>query len=773
MRWSAWTMLLAIAVGAGAAGVSGELNPVRTHPHGSAATPIDAVIVKFRSASHSAQVAQVRPAQERIAAVMARTGLTLRAARPITEALHVIRVQPAGTGEPIAATLERLRADPEVEYAELDQRRYPHAMPNDALFSEQWYLQQSSATTPSAVDAVTAWDTTTGGTGIVIADLDTGVRFEHPDLQWAGSGGRLLPGYTFISDTFVANDGDAQDADASDPGDWVTQADLSKPECSGGTAGNSSWHGTRVSGLLGALSNNGTGVAGVTWSAWLLPVRVLGKCGGLDSDIAAGMLWAAGIPVSGVPNNPYPARIENMSLGGTGSCPQLYADVIGQLTAKGVLVVASAGNEGGPVDAPANCAGVAGVAGLRHAGTKVGYSSLGPEVALSAPAGNCVNTTAGAPCLYPITSTTNQGTTTPAADGYTDQVNHPNLGTSFSAPLVSGIAGLMLAVNGNLTSAQLIARLKEGSQPFPQTSPGTVPPPPMCHVPTGPGDVQASECICTLDGRTCGAGMASASGALNAALRPVAAVKVPASVAPGMNVTLDASGSRAACHHTITSYQWMSSDPAHPVTNPAGPSTTVTAPATGTFTVTLTVADDAGKQDPATVIVSSTAATSSAPASAGTNACLTAISVPSPVTVSVSPTSGSLQAGSGTTQSFTATVADTLNTQVTWQVNTTTGGNATVGTISTAGVYAAPATVPSPATVTVTAIALADSTRSASATVTITAPAAAHAPASGGGGGALDVLSVLVLVLAGLASAVLSPYNSRCAASSQGRCARR
>jgi len=233
-------MLLAIAVGAGAAGVSGELNPVRTHPHGSAATPIDAVIVKFRSASHSAQVAQVRPARERIAAVMARTGLTLRAARPITEALHVIRVQPAGTGEPIAATLERLRADPEVEYAELDQRRYPHAMPNDALFSEQWYLQQSSATTPSAVDAVTAWDTTTGGTGIVIADLDTGVRFEHPDLQWAGSGGRLLPGYTFISDTFVANDGDAQDADASDPGDWVTQADLSKPECSGGTAGNSS-----------------------------------------------------------------------------------------------------------------------------------------------------------------------------------------------------------------------------------------------------------------------------------------------------------------------------------------------------------------------------------------------------------------------------------------------------------------------------------------------------------------------------------------------------
>jgi len=779
-------MLMAIAAGAGAAGVNSELNPVRTHPHGIAATPVAAVIVKFRSASHSAQGAQVRPAPDRIAALTARTGLTLHAARSITDVLHAIHVQPAVTGEPIAATVERLRADPEVEYAEVDQRRYPHATtPNDPLFSEQWYLQQSSATTPSAVDAVTAWDTTTGGigttgtTGIVIADLDTGVRFEHPDLQWAGSGGRLLPGYTFISDTFVANDGDAQDADASDPGDWVTQADSRQPECASLPTGStfpipSSWHGTRVSGLLGALSNNGTGIAGVTWSAWLLPVRVLGKCGGLDSDIVTGMLWAAGIPVSGVPNNPYPARIENMSLGGTGACPQLYADVIGQLTAKGVLVVASAGNEGGPVDAPANCAGVAGVAGLRHAGTKVGYSSLGPEIALSAPAGNCPT---GSPCTYPITSTFNQGTTTPGTSGYTDQVSNPNLGTSFSAPLVSGIAGLMLAVNGNLTSAQLIARLKEGSQLFPQTSPGTIPAPPMCHVPTGQTDVQNSECICTLDGQTCGAGMASASGALNAALRPVAAVRVPASVAPGMNVTLDASGSSAACHHTIASYQWASSDQAHPVTNSTGPSTTVTAPASGTFNVTLTVTDDAGKQDPATVTVGSTAATSSAPATAGTSACLTAIAVPSPVTVSVSPLSGSLQAGSGTTQSFTATVGDTLNTQVTWQVNTITGGNATAGTISTAGLYTAPAAVPSPATVTVTAISLADSTRSASAMVTITAAAPPPAPApsggGGGGGGALDVLSLLALTLAVLGSAVLSPYNSRWAASSHGRCARR
>ena len=120
-------------------------------------------------------------------------------------------------------------------------------------------------------------------------------------------------------------------------------------------------------------------------------------------------------------------------------------------------------------------------------------------------------------------------------------------------------------------------------------------------------------------------------------------------------------------------------------------------------------------------------------------------------------------------ETLTATVGNTVNTQVNWQVDTVTGGNATVGTISTSGVYTVPATVPSPATVTITAVSVADPTRSGSATITITAAQGG----GGGGGGALDALSLLALALAGLASAVLSPYNSRWAASSHGRCARR
>jgi serine protease len=736
----------------------GEFNPVRTYPH-TASLDEARIILKLRRSPQLAaagEAAQSQLAAQRIAALTARTGVGVRATRAITAELHALQLDLAVQTR--SAALARLRSDPEVENAVIDQRRYPHAVPNDPLFSAQWYLQPSSAaTTPSAVDAETAWDTTTGSTGVVIADIDTGVRFEHPDLVWAATSGRLLPGYTFIADAFVANDGDTLDADASDPGDWVTTQDLSHQECKGGSAGDSSWHGTRVSGILGALSNNGAGIAGMTWSTWILPVRALGKCGGLDSDIISGMLWAAGIHVNGVPDNPYPAQIENLSLGATGSCATtVYPGIIAQLAGKGVLVVASAGNEGGPVDLPANCPGVVGVAGIRHAGTKVGFSSLGPEIALSAPAGNCVNTAPGSPCLYPITSTTNEGATGPGANSYTDQISNPNLGTSFAAPIVSGTAALMLAVNGNLSPAQLIARLKKGTLPFPQTSVGEPAnaQPPMCHVPKSATDLQTTECICTLDGKTCGAGMTNASLAVVEALRPIAAVSVPASVQAGMNVALDASGSAAACHHTVAGYQWVSSDPAgHPVTNNSGSSTSVTAPASGSFRVTLTVTDDAGKMDTATVTVNSTTATTAAPASAGTSACLAAITVPPhPVTVSISPASGTVTAGSGGTLSFAATVAYTLNSQVTWQVNGMTGGSAALGTISASGIYTAPATVPAPSTVTVAAVSVADPTRSGTATVSVVAPVGMTG-GGGGGGGEFDDLSLIALMLTALARA--------------------
>ncbi len=705
-RSSLVSLLAALAISAAnSPAPASETNPVLKQPAAAVSQGnTHRVFVKFRSSALSAR-ATTQAATNALQTLATRVNLTLLESRQISANLHALRVV-AGPGETLASTLARLAADTAVEFAEPDERRYPHAIPNDPLYANQWYEQNAQ---PAAIDAVTAWDTTTGRSDIVIADLDTGIRYDHPDLG-AAAGNRLLPGYNFISDPAVSNTGGGtRGPDASDPGDWITQADTMTPTFSGCTVSNSSWHGTRTAGILGAITNNSAGIAGVTWQGMILPVRVLGKCGGLDSDILDAMRWASGLQVTGIPNNTHPARIINMSLGAASACTAAQQTVIDEVVATGVLVVVSAGNGSGPVDSPGNCNGVAGIAGLRNTGTKVGFSSLGPEVAVSAPGGNCVNSTGA--CLYSIDTTVNNGATTPGTNGYTDQLN-PNLGTSFSAPMVSGIAALMTGVNSNLRAPQLIARLKEGAKAFPVSSDPTIL---NCHVPASANDLQ-NECNCTT--QTCGAGMANAPGAVMAALRPIAAVMVPATVSAGQNVSLAGTGSAAACGHAVTTYAWTDvTNPTNPILNANTATATVIAPATGSYTVRLTVTDDAGRQDSADVVVSSTAATTTAPASANNGTC--PAGTPS-IAVSVAPATASVQTGA--TQTFTATVTNTTNTAVTWQVNGVPGGNSTVGTISASGLYTAPATVPSPATVTVTAASVADPTRSGSAQVTITAP---------------------------------------------------
>ena len=748
---------LAVAVGTTQAAAP-EFNPALARPGNATAEPPQRVIVKLRSAPTAAKLAAGS-----IGAIAARSKLDLTALRVITPELQVVQLVPQASGEDPRAALARLRADPEVRYAEPDRRVYAHAVPNDPLAPGQWYL---SAAQPSAINATAAWDVTTGSNGVVIAVIDTGVRFEHADLKRANLAGRLLPGYDFVSANpgggfFTANDGDDRDADPSDPGDWVAASEVT-PTCN--SSGNSSWHGTRVAGIIGALSNNSHGVAGVGWSGWLLPVRVLGKCGGFNSDVLAGMLWAAGQRVAGVPDNPYPAQVLNISLGSEGACDAASADVVRTLSALGVLIVASAGNEGGPVDAPGNCPGAAGVAGLRHVGTKVGFSSLGPEIALGAPGGNCVNI-GGGPCLFSIDTTSNDGLTVPGADNYTDQIN-ANVGTSFSAPIVSGIAGLMLAVNGNLKSAQLIARLQEGaSKPFPVAADPAVP---QCRVPTGvAGDVQSLECSCTTS--TCGAGMANASGALAAALRPIAAISF-GPVAAGNNVSLQGGGSAAACQRSIASYAWsvVASSGAPPAISGANTATAaVVAPPSGTTTVRLRVTDDAGRADTADIVIASNSASSSAPANAGIRACLVAIVVPQQLPqVSVTASDANAAEPGTDTGTFTFTRSGDLSTAL--AATLTLSGTATSGVdyqnIATTFNFTA-----GQANATVTVTALDDATVETAETVTVTledgasydlgAPSTAivtiadndvappPAPAGGGGGGALDLLTVLLLLL--------------------------
>jgi serine protease len=633
----ALTGLVVLAVAGATVASAAETNPARKRPATVKESAVQRVIVKLRpdsriqlqsgSRSQASVEAAAAANTKRLQSIVASHGLSLEESRAISAEMHVMFVKPAIAGDTIAQTLAALNADSAVEFAEEDARRYLHAVPNDPLFAGQWYMQSTEA---SATRATLAWDVQTGTNGVVIAELDTGVRFDHPDLIRANSAGRLLPGHDMISadsgsNFFTANDGNGRDTDPSDPGDWVTGPDVAAPNNQCTEVGDSSWHGTRVAGILGALTNNSAGVSGMTWVPWILPVRVIGKCGGFNSDVLAGMRWAAGLSVPGVPANPYPADIINVSLGGVGPCSGSDQTTVTEVTNSGALLVVSAGNEGGPVDSPANCAGAAAILGLRHAGTKVGFSSLGPEIALGAPGGNCVNTGAGQPCLFSIDTTTNDGATVPTTNSYTTQLNF-NVGTSFSAPIVAGIAGLMKATNGNLSPAQLIARLREGAtKPFPVSSDPMVP---QCHVPTGPNDIQDAECSCTT--AACGAGMANAQGAVNAALRPIAAVNVPGAIGPGATVTLAGGGSAASCGRTISTYLWTVVQPtASPptITDANLASASINAPNAGTYTLRLTVTDDQGRTDSADLVLSTTAFTSTAPTSAGSTACLPAITV--------------------------------------------------------------------------------------------------------------------------------------------------
>lgn len=642
-----WAALLAGWLSAGAVSMSAEYHPVLREPRGAELST--RVLLGWRAAP---AVRSRDELLEDVASIGERSRVPLQLVGEVSPAISVVRLAIPLSRDNLDAALEDLRADPAIAFAEPDRRRYPHALPNDPLFTNQWYLQ---ATQPSSMAATTAWDTTTGSNGIVIAVLDTGVRFDHPDLGRASEGGRLLPGYDFVSGdsngTFTtANDGNGRDADPTDPGDWVTSSEASSSVFGGACDGasDSSWHGTRVSGLIGARSNNAVGVSGTTWSPWILPVRVLGKCGGYDSDILSGMRWAAGLEVSGVEVNPYPARVLNLSLGSSERCSNSYQGVIDELVARGAVVVASAGNESGPVSAPANCNGVVAVVALRHVGTKVGFSNLGSRATLGAPGGNCVNEGANQPCLFSIDTTTNSGRSGPVNNTYTDQFNY-NVGTSFSAPLVAGITGLMLSVNASLSPAEVTARLRAGTKAWPAAPTDRVLP--VCRVPSGVNDLQPSECVCTT--AACGAGMAYAPGALSEALRPIATVVVPTGVAAGQNVVLQGGGA-AACGRSVTSYAWSvisSGTGGSLVSGANSAAATVVAPSSGTLQLRLTVTDSSGATDRADVNIGSSAVSTSARASVSGSACPVAIAIggntPAPTPTPVTPPASSGGGGGG------------------------------------------------------------------------------------------------------------------------------
>ncbi|MFM2288488.1 MAG: hypothetical protein RL684_1631 [Pseudomonadota bacterium] len=628
------------------------------------ATATDRIIVKWRTEGLGA--VQIDDTAGRTQRLAQRAGIELAPVRSIVDRLDVMRLKAPVGGEPLQRILQHLRVDPSVEYVEADAFRYALSTPNDpgyvagsdsyGSWSGQWYLNDPTTAVPAATGVATAWDTARGNS-YVIAILDTGVDRGHPDLGVYDSTktpntGKLLPGYDFIcNDTaancttsssgntyIVANDGNGWDNNPSDPGDWLTLADISSggyfynQGCGGGDshdqALDSTWHGTKVAGIAAAITGNGIGIAGTAPGAYLLPVRVLGKCRGYMSDIVAGMYWAAAMSnsaIAGVPTNTYPAQVLNMSLGSTDPCSQTEQDAVTAITQAGHLVVAAAGNEGGPVDAPASCKGVLSVAAIRHVGTKVGFSnvsSANATITIAAPGGNCVNVNLShpyaLPCLYSIESTTNLGKTVPVASDYTyaqvngtyagSQLNEGSVGTSFAAPIVSGVAAMMIDANPYLNAAKLIERMQAGATAFPV--PATAPAGGTCHVAALTKDsnnhytdIQTSECTCTT--ATCGIGMLNAPGALAQALRPIAAISASETTAsPGDKITLDGTASKASATHTIVSWQW-SSNPSADITNPNSATAKLLFPALRPVTVTLVVTDDVGRTDTSTLDISS------------------------------------------------------------------------------------------------------------------------------------------------------------------------
>ncbi|MBL8457897.1 MAG: S8 family serine peptidase [Zoogloea sp.] len=538
------------------------------------------VIMKLKAGSPLKQI----QAAGRVETLNTRLGLKARMISQPGRDLHVLRANGL-TSEALAA---RLSGDADVEYAVPDRVKKISALPNDPLYGFQWYLQAPDTTRLAATNAQAAWDITSGNGAVVVAVVDSGVRFDHEDLA-----PRLVAGYDFITDNLNANDAQSgRDADASDPGDYVSTADRNNAAlaalCGILSAHGSSWHGTQVAGILAAETNNSRGIAGLAGATRIQPIRVLGKCGGFDSDIIAGMRWAAGLSVPGVPSNPTPARVINLSLAGAGTCSAAYRSAIAEIRAAGALIVAASGNESGAVNEPANCPGVLAVAGIRHAGTKVGYSSHGVEVGISAPAGNCVNIEVGQPCLFPFVTLTNLGTTSPAGNTYTG-TGDVTVGTSFAAPLVAGTAALMLAANAALTETDVSRLIKSSATPFPLES----------TLPTCPLTSTDGQCNCTTT--TCGAGMLNTGSAVAAAIaaaNPSVSINLAESRVAGMAFKLDASASKATGSAHLVAWKWIqisgpengqfSSD------NIATPS--FTAPVAGTYVVGLTVTDDSGRQ---------------------------------------------------------------------------------------------------------------------------------------------------------------------------------
>lgn len=350
------------------------------------------------------------------------------------------------TGAPLSkkdteAAMGTLRGLPGVTGAWPDLWMQALAQPTDNYYPIQWGLH------PNYMNAEGAWDITQGSPQTIIAVADSGVDAAHPEFA-----GRLIGGYDFVSGALdpytntqapTTGDGDGRDSDATPSyGVQCPVAGTTDPD-----------HGNHVAGIA-AGNQNGQGTVGVDWNAKILPVRVLGPCGGSTLDIFEGLLWAAGIGVQGMPPNPNAADVINLSVGLAGAqcIPNIQA-VVDNLTAAGVPLLAASGNDGGAINVPANCGGAIAVGAYNLGGAITSYTSATGNLHILGPGGE-PDPNLGDENYTEIASAVGQ-------EYYQGHFNDIGpyffkYGTSMATPAVAGLVGLMKTQHPTATPAQLL-----------------------------------------------------------------------------------------------------------------------------------------------------------------------------------------------------------------------------------------------------------------------------------------------------------------------------